>query len=230
MEKPQQNPDHPAPKVLIVEDISETALVIKKIIERHGYQVSGLAKSYEEALASASLTPPDIAICDINLADYKDGIMAAKALKSRFGIPIIYLTALDDEDIIQRADQETEHVYYLLKNSTLMLEGRQLAVALQLTLLNKHKLPPEEPENTLVSNDQFIDVWVLGEIDRVQVKDILYLEAINMSTRIVTTKKELLARSKNIGKILEEINHEDIIQCHRSFAFNRTKISGYEKN
>ena len=51
---------------------------------------------------------------DIMLHGVMDGVTAAEKIKSRFGIPVIYLTAYTDEVTLQRA-KTTEPYGYLVK-------------------------------------------------------------------------------------------------------------------
>jgi CheY-like chemotaxis protein len=59
--------------------------------------------SGKEAIREAELTNVDIVLMDIMLKGDMDGIEAARIIKSRFGIPIIYLTACTDFETLERA-------------------------------------------------------------------------------------------------------------------------------
>lgn len=65
--------------------------------------------SGKEAIREAELTNADLVLMDIMLKGDMDGIEAAQIIKSRFGIPVIYLTACTDFETLERAkltDQE----------------------------------------------------------------------------------------------------------------------------
>lgn len=49
-------------------------------------------------------TRPDLILLDIRLQGEMDGIEAAQEIRSRFGIPVIYITALGDADTLRRAE------------------------------------------------------------------------------------------------------------------------------
>jgi len=92
-----------ATSVLIVEDESIVALGLQDRLERLGYDVAGIVESGESAVARAVERRPDIILMDINLAGAMDGIAAADAIRSLTNIPIIYLTAFNDDETVKRA-------------------------------------------------------------------------------------------------------------------------------
>lgn len=102
------------PSIFIVEDERIVAEDIAETLKKLGYQISGIAVSGESALEKIHETLPDIVLMDIHLAGTMDGIEAAGQILSFFGIPVIYLTAYADNDLLERA-KVTEPYGYLLK-------------------------------------------------------------------------------------------------------------------
>jgi len=90
-------------KILVVEDQTIVALNIKNRLKNLGYAVPSAVGSGKEAIREAELTNVDIVLMDIMLKGDMDGIEAARIIKSRFGIPIIYLTACTDFETLERA-------------------------------------------------------------------------------------------------------------------------------
>ena len=87
-------------RILIVEDESLVSLFLQGVLRGLGHSVSGVAPSLRTALAIAAGTPTDLAIVDIGLAgDGGDGIEAAVALRSRYGIPALLMTGASFDDI-----------------------------------------------------------------------------------------------------------------------------------
>ncbi len=101
-------------KIMVVEDEPITALDIRKQLKNLGYAVPAMAALGEEAVSKAANTRPDLVLMDINLKGEIDGITAAEQLRSRFSIPVIFLTAYSDEATLQRA-RAVEPSGYLLK-------------------------------------------------------------------------------------------------------------------
>jgi CheY-like chemotaxis protein len=98
-------------KILIVEDQTIVTLNIKSQLKNMGYAVPGTAVSGEEAIKEAELTNADLVLMDIMLKGDMDGIEAARIIKSRFGTPVIYLTACTDFETLERAKQTDPEGY-----------------------------------------------------------------------------------------------------------------------
>ena len=101
-------------RVLVVEDESILALGVKSKLEKIGHKTVEIVDSGEKAIAAAKKHHPDIILMDIVLKGDMDGIEAAKVIKTQLDIPVIYVTAYADEDIVKRA-KITEPYGYLIK-------------------------------------------------------------------------------------------------------------------
>ena len=121
-------------KILVVEDEGIVVMELRERLNRLGYEVVGVASSGEEAILKAQETHPDMVLMDIRLQGRMNGIQAAEAVRTRFDIPVIYLTAFADDDTLQKA-RMTEPFGYLIKP----FEEQQLHSTLEMAL-QKHKL------------------------------------------------------------------------------------------
>jgi len=90
-------------KVLVIEDESIVALDIQSALEKVGVEVVSIASNYDEALKDVEDYSPDLGVMDINLYESKDGIETAKAIQAIKALPIIFLTAFNDDNTISRA-------------------------------------------------------------------------------------------------------------------------------
>jgi two-component system, cell cycle sensor histidine kinase and response regulator CckA len=100
--------------ILVVEDERVVARDIQESLVHMGYDVIGTAASSAECLAHAEERRPDLVLMDIRIEGALDGIETARILRSRFGVPVIFLTAFADEQTVARA-KETEAHGYILK-------------------------------------------------------------------------------------------------------------------
>ncbi len=100
--------------ILIVEDERILAEDLKEILLELGYSVIGSVSSGEAALDLTAREKADIVLMDIKIDGEMDGIDTANALKDRYGIPVIYLTAFSDDTIVGRA-KETVSFGYIIK-------------------------------------------------------------------------------------------------------------------
>jgi CheY-like chemotaxis protein len=101
-------------RILIVEDEHIVAMGIKRMLKGLGYTVTGVASSGEDAISKAESTFPDLVLMDIMLKGELDGVEAAKAIKERFDVPVVYLTAYSDSKILERV-KKTGPFGYIVK-------------------------------------------------------------------------------------------------------------------
>lgn len=101
-------------RIMLVEDELITAVDIRRMCERGGYQVTATVSSGEEAVQKVKEINPDLIIMDIFLSTDMDGIEASDIIMKHQNVPVIFLTANSDTSTIKRADQ-VKHYGYLLK-------------------------------------------------------------------------------------------------------------------
>jgi AmiR/NasT family two-component response regulator len=98
-------------RVVIVEDEILIAEALRLRLERMGCEVVGTVDSGEEALNLVANTTPDLVLMDIRLAGPMDGITAGEHIHSRFGLPVVYLTANSDPETIERVISSQPYGY-----------------------------------------------------------------------------------------------------------------------
>jgi CheY-like chemotaxis protein len=101
-------------KILIVEDEGIVALDLSILLKSLGYAVPAVASSGAGAIRKVAETRPDLVMMDIRLRGDMDGIEAAETIYARFGLPVIYMTALADEGTVRRCEM-TKHYGYIGK-------------------------------------------------------------------------------------------------------------------
>lgn len=121
-------------RILVVEDEGIVAKNIQSRLKKLGYNVLALVSSGEEAIRRAEQTRPDLVLMDIVLKGDIDGVEAAKEIRARLNVPIIFLTAYADDDTLEKA-KIAEPFGYILKP----FEVRELRSAIEIALY-KHKI------------------------------------------------------------------------------------------
>src|SRR6266571_469383 len=102
------------PRIMIVEDERITAEDIHDILTHLGYVVTALVSSGADAIREAERTSPDLVMMDIRIQGDMDGIEAAREIRERYDIPVVYLTAHADRETLERA-KLAEPLGYLVK-------------------------------------------------------------------------------------------------------------------
>lgn len=87
--------------VLIVEDEAIVALDLENKLEENGYHVLGTVDSYEEAVNFLDLEKPDVVLMDIMIKGTKTGIDLARKINEKNEMPVIFLTANNDDKVIK---------------------------------------------------------------------------------------------------------------------------------
>ncbi len=100
--------------ILIIEDEALVALEIRQAIRKIGFNVIDMVTNHHDALMSIEQKLPDLILLDIHLKNSRDGIEIAQEIKSKYAIPIVYLTAYADDETMKRAMQ-TNPIGYLVK-------------------------------------------------------------------------------------------------------------------
>lgn len=104
----------PVPSIFIVEDEAIVASDIRETLASLGYGVAGIANSGEAALEKIPDLHPGLIFMDIHLAGKMDGIETAGCIRRDYGIPVIFLTAYADKELLDRA-KLTEPYGYIIK-------------------------------------------------------------------------------------------------------------------
>lgn len=90
-------------KLLIVDDELIVAADLEMSVRHLGYEVVGVADCGQEAIAAAERFQPNLVLMDIQLRGRMDGITAAAEIQSRLGIPVVFVTANTNADVLARA-------------------------------------------------------------------------------------------------------------------------------
>ena len=91
-------------RILVVDDDRTTASVMQLYLENFGFIVSDIAISGTEAIEKTKKLRPHLVLMDIRLGNKGlDGIDSAEVIMQKLNIPVIYVTAYNDEETLERA-------------------------------------------------------------------------------------------------------------------------------
>jgi len=122
------------PRILIVEDETAVAWSLQRILTHLGYVVTAVVASGEDAIAQVEVAEPDLVLMDIRLQGGLDGIDTGAYLHTHSRVPLIYMTALKDDELVDRM-KATEPYGYVVKP----FQVHELQAAIELALY-KHAL------------------------------------------------------------------------------------------
>src|SRR4051795_12202079 len=89
-------------RILVAEDETIIRLDLRQLLERAGFEVVAEARDGVEAVELARSEQPDLAVLDVKMPRL-DGIDAARQILDERPIPIVMLTAYDQQELVARA-------------------------------------------------------------------------------------------------------------------------------
>lgn len=185
-------------QILVVEDEFIVAEHIRRVLQNLGYSVCSMASSGKKAILEAEEKRPDLVLMDIVLQGEMDGIETASQIRSRFDIPVLYLTAFSDEKILGRA-KITEPYGYIIKPFT----ERELHINIEIALY-KHKI-----EKELKEKNQWLSAVIKGIGDAVIATDPEgKIKLMNPIAEALTGWKQEDALMKPLKTVLNIISEE----------------------
>lgn len=121
-------------KILIVEDDTVSALLLKKALEKNNHDIIGIADSGEKALDILEKNIVDIVMMDINLAGELDGIKTTEIVNEKYDIPVVYLSASSDAETLNKV-VGTNPSAYVIKPFNI----RELNMVIELAIFKDRK-------------------------------------------------------------------------------------------
>lgn len=204
-------------KLLIVEDEMIIANDMKMILESIGYEVVGIARAADKAIALLNESRPDLALVDINLGKGMEGVEIGKVIREQFQIPFIFCTSYSDSNTVNEAKQ-VRPSGYLVKP----FNKEDLYVAIEIALTNFSGGTQQEPNDIILNDSLFIKEGRL--FTKVSFDDIVWIEQDRNYVEIHTATRVHPVRStlKDFAKNLPE---KKFFQVHRSFMVNVDHIT-----
>jgi DNA-binding response OmpR family regulator len=195
-------------RIFIVEDEIVIVRGLEDALARLGYQVSGFALSAEEALPAIVAHKPDLVLVDIYLKGAMDGIQLANLLLDSHAIPVIYLTAYSNEEVLGRA-KSTAPYGYIVKP----FRERQLKVNIELALARRReeqerKIFLTSCQHTIAELEQQLGV-ARSELEtaaeKLQVQD---MKLDQLRQEVQEINQALLSLTRHIARTREELEME----------------------
>jgi two-component system, OmpR family, alkaline phosphatase synthesis response regulator PhoP len=178
-----------AASVLLVEDEENLASLVRAYLEKEGYDVISVT-SGAEALRAVEGEPVRLVVLDLNLPDM-DGLDVSRQIRTRSSVPIVMLTARDEEPD-RLAGLETGADDYIGKP----FSPRELVARMKAVLRRSERHPAEEE---LVLGDVVLrrsarEVGVAGEPIELRPKEFDLLAYLMQNRGAVLSRDVLLER------------------------------------
>jgi diguanylate cyclase (GGDEF)-like protein/PAS domain S-box-containing protein len=101
-------------RILIAEDDHSVALALQESLEKLGYEILAVVDQGDKAVNQVALARPDLVLIDIGIGGELDGAEAARIIRQKSSIPVIFLASSSDETVLERARMADPFGFLLL--------------------------------------------------------------------------------------------------------------------
>lgn len=207
-------------RILIVEDDMIIAANISLQLSKLGYEIIGVESRGEEALMYARLNTPDVVLMDINLKGSLNGIETACSIQTDSDIPIVYITANNDESSFEKA-KKTHPFAFISKPINMRNLHRTLSLVEE--QIKKRKKTEDEREEMVEFLNDRIFIRHHGQMVKLLFEEILFVEADRNYCHIVTAKQQYLLTS-TLKVMQDKLPNPIFVRVHRSYIVNITRL------
>ncbi len=165
-------------RLIIADDEVIISTQLEEFLVTKGFDIAGIATSGVQALEMARELKPDLMLMDIVMPGELDGIAAAAKINRELKIPVIFLTAYADEEMIQRA-KPIGPFGYVLKP----IQEQQILAAIEIALHKKNM------ERKLQDAHDLLEQRVEERTQELQMKS-ENLEEMNTALKVLLKKRE----------------------------------------
>jgi two-component system, OmpR family, alkaline phosphatase synthesis response regulator PhoP len=222
-----------AGSVLLVEDEENLASLVAAYLEQEGYRVVS-AGTGAEALQKVEQTPVRLVVLDLNLPDM-DGLDVCRQIRARSRVPIVMLTARDEEaDRLAGLGAGADD--YIGKP----FSPRELVARMKAVL---RRTEPDLDEEVLVLGDVVVqrgarEVGVAGEPVELRPKEFELLAYLIQNRGVVVSRELLLERvwgfdyaggtrtvDVHVAQLRRKLGRPDLIQTIRGAGYKAVQPS-----
>ena len=219
-------------QLLLVEDDESIGSLVSAYLEQTGYRVAWV-RSGEDALATLEQLRPSLVILDIGLPG-QDGFDVCRQMRTRSSVPIVMLTARDEEPD-RVAGLEVGADDYVTKP----FSPRELAARVKAVLRRSKPNPAAE---TLELGDLLVDtlareVTVAGEPVELTAKEFDLLVYLLENVGIVVSRDQLLDRvwgmsyaggtrtvDVHVAQLRRKLGRPDAIRTSRGSGYKAVRL------
>jgi DNA-binding LytR/AlgR family response regulator len=204
-------------RILIAEDVSNLEIDLQNRLINMGFEVVALVSSPDEAINFLEKKKADIVLMDTYSDLQNDGFAAAKLIREKYDIPIVFLSAEDKKDFSQQIEDFGPCVFLNKPTSDNELLANILMAA-------------QEQENqsidnsiTKAVNSPYIFVRADYRLNKIRLNDIYYLEA-KKDYVIIHTTANVYTVHATMKEMLRVLPDSMFIRTHRSYIVNIDKV------
>ncbi|QXM06974.1 response regulator YycF [Crassaminicella indica] len=209
-------------KILVVDDERTISEILKFNLEKEGYDVS-VASDGEEAVQKTYQVEPDLILLDVMLPKM-DGFQVCKKVRENFNMPILMLTA-KEEEVDKVLGLELGADDYITKPFSM----RELLARVKANIRRMEASGTNEKSNILVSGDLNIDLNKYEVKKRGEVVE-LTLREFELLKYLATQENQVFTREKLLEEVWGYEYYGDIRTVDVTVRRLREKIEDHSSN
>ncbi len=195
--------------ILIVEDENIIAKSIRSVLRRLGYTTAFIAKSAKQALRILKKETVDIVLCDIVIEGEKNGIELAQLIKNTYNIPVVFLSAHSNEEIVDQAKRSQPYGYI-----TKPFKLNELRIALDIALHNftmERELVQSERKYHLLTEAIMDIIFAIDNLGNITFLNSAFEKITGFSRdAFVGTHYKNLIAPESVEKAMANVNRESL--------------------
>jgi len=213
--------------VFVIEDDPICAVGIERMLDELGYGFAGQAENAENALEAINKQDVDLALVDIQIKGQVNGIELAASIVS-LGIPVIFLTSMEDEQAYNAARQVSTLGYLVKPVSKYTLQSALESALIQSAspVLTSAAFKMMQENNTL---SETLFIRSVDRYVKVMAADILFVEA-DGNYSLIQTKERKFAVKVPLKEMKLRLSSLLFVQIHRSYLVQLTKIQSIDSS
>lgn len=212
-------------KIVVVEDESIVAKDLQSSLKNMGYNVPAVVSTGEKAIEAVHKYRPNLILMDIMLKGEMSGIDAAKIIKERFDIPVVFLTAYADEDTLEKAKPSVPYGYIIKP-----FKEKELQTTIEMAI-NKFAEDSEiRKERDIYQaivhrKDEPDSIFVRADyrLNKVKFTDIYFVEALKDYV-VINTSDNIYTTHTTMKEMIKILPTKDFVRVHRSYIVRLDKI------
>ena len=214
--------------ILVVEDEALIAHELCDALIELGHQPIGPAVNHSGAVALMNQHVIHLALVDIHLTGFKDGIDFAQHVRSSGHFPVLFLTANSDAATVERASK-TRPAGFLMKP----ILREQLGIAITIALANwAHRYPSlsdaDLNKGSVLFEDDALFVSDGWQHHKVLIDSIRFMKSDHVYVEIHTLQDRHVIRM-TLAKLEATLNSRQFMRIHRSHIVNLQYVTRFDR-
>lgn len=212
--------------ILIVEDEFLVGADIEESLLSLGYEVQNCVSSGLAAIAEVEKKLPDIILMDINLKGDMSGIEAAKLIREKHDVPVIYLTANADIGTIEAAKISLPYGYIIKPFTEKDLQTNIEIARFKFENDIQSKIESDQ-YNALFKKDQNLEgkIFIDGKdgLTKINLNDVYYIEEDKDSCKI-HFRDDVIFIPGSMNDIEKKFPKEEFLRISDTAIININKV------